>query len=199
MEVPPALVSAAALGDRRALDELVGIALPGVLRWCLRLGGPRVDAEDASHEVLVVMLERLHTLREPACFAAWLFQVTRRVLAGHRRRSWFSRWVPAVLVEVVDPDRGPAARLLLSDRARRVQAALEELPEDQREVFVLCELEELTDEAVAGLLGIAVGTAKSRLRLGRERFRRAAIRHGVSPDLVEVDEIRGPILDRGSP
>jgi RNA polymerase sigma-70 factor (ECF subfamily) len=187
----PDLVRAAAAGDRRALDRLVEQWLPVVLRWCWRLSGPRVDPEDAAHEVMLVLMDRVDQVREPARFGAWLYGVVRRVVAASRRRVWWSRWVPGLVVEPRDEAPSAWQRVARDEVARRVQTALEELPSDQREVFVLCEVEELPDEAVAELLGVPAGTVKSRLRLARERLRRSARRHQLDADWLELDRAEG--------
>jgi RNA polymerase sigma-70 factor (ECF subfamily) len=173
-------------GDAAARERLVDRWLPTVLQWCARLGGPKVDAEDAAHDVMVIVLTRLDGVRETEHFSSWLFGVTRRVLASHRRVAWVRRWMPGIMPEAIDPTAGPAQRSELSETSRRVQSALEELPEAQREVLVLCDLEDRTDTEVAAMLQIPVGTARSRLRLARERFRRSARRHQLAPDLLEV-------------
>ncbi len=167
----PNLVLAASRGEPGARDQLVDIWLPVVLGWCSRLGGPKVDAEDAAHDVLIVMLGRLDSLRDPGSFSSWLFGITRRVLAKHRRQAWVKRWVPGFVPEAVDTGASPYQQTQLSETSRRVQQALEQLPPAQREVLVLCDLEERTDLEVSELLGIPLGTVKSRLRLARKKFR----------------------------
>jgi RNA polymerase sigma-70 factor (ECF subfamily) len=171
---PPALVEAAARGEPGARDELVDTWLPVVLGWCARLGGPKVDSEDAAHDVLIVMLDRLDSLRDPGSFSSWLFGITRRVLAKHRRQAWVRRWVPGFVPDPADPAASPFHRTRLSETSRRVQQVLEELPPAQREVLVLCDLEERTDLEVSELLGVPLGTVKSRLRLARMKFRTIA-------------------------
>jgi RNA polymerase sigma-70 factor (ECF subfamily) len=145
-----------------------------------------VDPEDAAHDVFLVVLTRLAGLRDPERFPSWVFGITRRVLAQHRRRAWWSRWVPGASYDAIEPGRDPHERAALSETARRVQAALEELPDDQRTVLVLCDLEERVDSEVANLLDVPVGTVRSRLRLAREKFRRLAPRHRIGADVIAL-------------
>lgn len=173
----PETLRAAAGGDRDAIDALALAWGPTVLRWCARLGGPRVDPEDAAHDAFVRVLDKLHTLRDPQAFPAWLFQTCRSVISLHRRRAWVRRWAGAIVGDVPDP----ADRFADSDLAAAVQAALDVLPDELRELLVLCEVEERTDLEAAALLGIPVGTAKSRLRRARERFATEAITRGLAP------------------
>ncbi|MBN1334884.1 MAG: sigma-70 family RNA polymerase sigma factor [Deltaproteobacteria bacterium] len=167
----PGLVMAVCAGDTRARDRLIDRWLPEVLRWCIRLGGPRVDAEDAAHDVFVVALGRLDSLREPDRFGSWLFGITRRVLARYRRQAWVRRWVPGFLPVAIETGPSPATRVERSETSRIVHEILERIPPRQREVLVLCDLEDRSDAEVAVLLDVPAGTVKSRLRLGRRRFR----------------------------
>jgi len=180
------LVAAAASGDQPALDRLVDECLPAVLGWCARLGGPKVDAEDAAHDVMMVVVTRIDRLTKPESFPYWIFGICRNVLRSHRRRAWIARWVPGEPPE--QRDRGPLAdrRVELGETARRVQSVLSELPAAQREVLVLCDLEERSSSEVATLLGIAQGTVKSRLRLARRRFRLVAGDMGLADDFEAV-------------
>lgn len=168
--IPPdaAEVRAARAGDSLALQALMGRSLPCVLQWCARMGGPRVDAEDAAHDVMVVVLTRLHTLSEPELFGPWLFGITRRVLASHRRRRLFESWIPDMLRAGSDAD--PHAQAELSDLGRRVQSALDALSVDHREVLVLIDVEERTEREVADLLSLPIGTVRSRVHRARQAF-----------------------------
>ena len=163
-------------GDR---DRLLETWLPVVVRWCAHLGGPGVDAEDAAQEVLIVALRRLDRLYDEAHTAAWLFGITRRVLAQHRRRAWVRRWVPGFTIDTPDRARGPAAVVAGNEIAAQVQAVLHQLPVAERQVLVLCLVEERSDREVAEMLGVPHGTVKSRMRRARARFLEIAREAGL--------------------
>ena len=170
------LVEQAIRDEPGARDHLLEASLPMALAWCMRLGGPKVDAEDAAHDALMIVWTRISTLRTPQRYSAWLYGIVRRVLAAHRRRAWVKRWAPGVEADDVARTPTPVAKAQEVQLARGVQAAIEKLPPKQREVLVLCELEERTDVEVAEMLGVPLGTVKSRLRLARARFAQAAAR-----------------------
>ncbi len=159
-----------------ARHRLLEDSLPMALTWCMRLGGPKVDAEDAAHDALMIVWTRIGTLRTPARYTAWLYGIVRRVLAAHRRRAWVKRWAPGVEADDVDRTPTPAASAQQSELTRGVHAAIQKLPVKQREVLILCELEERSDVEVSEMLGVPLGTVKSRLRLARARFAQAASR-----------------------
>jgi RNA polymerase sigma factor (sigma-70 family) len=143
----------------------VSACAPHVLQWCRRLGGARVDADDAAQEVLVVLFQRIGTVSSSRALGPWAFGITRRVLSDHRRRAWMRRWMPGAL-----PDTADAPRQERSLEAARVRAALDTLSASQREAIVLCDIEEYTDDEAALLAGVPVGTLKSRLRVARARL-----------------------------
>jgi RNA polymerase sigma-70 factor, ECF subfamily len=177
-----ALLEAARHADRAAMTALVETWGFAVLQWCTRLGGPGVDAEDAAQDVFVALLQDLGALRDPVAFPAWLMRVTRRVVARRRRSAWFRRVVgwssfthephgdAPSRPEEADPHGGPDANLERADDARVVLEILDDLPARLREVLVLCELESRTEAEAATLLGIPLGTVKSRTRRAREVF-----------------------------
>lgn len=161
-------------GDEDAIDQVAEAWLSAVYAWCHRLGGPKVDAEDAAHEVLIVMCRRIHKVRTEAQFPSWLFGIARRVVANHRRRAWVRRWVPGTSLEREEDRRwSPLRTVEAAQTADAVWAALDRLPTHQREVIVLSDLEERSGPEVAELVGIPLGTVKSRLRVARQAFREA--------------------------
>ena len=150
-----------------------------VWRSLRRLGVPEADAPDALQEVFVVVHRKLATFEGRSAMTTWLFGICLRVAADRRRKA-------SVRYERADGDQAaeqladgrPNAEELTSrtESLRLLEAALEKLDPDQRAVFVLFELEELTATVIATMLGIPQGTVMSRLRLAREAFRREIAR-----------------------
>ena len=162
-------------GDRVALDLLFTEWAPVVLRWCRRLGGPSIDSDQAAQEALIVVFRRLHTVAAPRAFPSWVFSVVRNTVRDRRREAFGRRWdasgeVPSVAVETDFEGR---------EAIGQIWEALDQLPSDLREVLVLCDVEQHTDPEAAELLGLAVGTAKSRLRRARAELRHEARRRGL--------------------
>jgi RNA polymerase sigma-70 factor (ECF subfamily) len=178
----PDLLRAAARGQLAAWDSVVGDWLPVVVGWCRRLGGRDLDVEDLAHDVFVQVFDDLVELRDPVAFPAWLYRITRGRIGKARekaqRRERLLRLVPFA------GSRGPDVRDVGAGEA--VLDLLQQLPEEQREVLVLCLVEEHTREEAATLLQVPVGTVKSRVRLGTARFRALAEAAGLLSELEEV-------------
>lgn len=171
--------AAGAHGAELPVEERVAQWLPTVYGWCARLGTGRIDAEDAAHDVMMILVRRHDRLAARDDLGAWLFGVCRRVVANHRRRAWFRRWLPGAIVdEPVAPDRTDAASEA-SELSARVGRALDRLSVEHREVLVLCYFEDRAVAEAAALLGVPDGTVKSRLHHARARFHAAFDREGA--------------------
>lgn len=168
------LLQAVVAGNESARRALIQAWGPTVLAWCARLGGPGIDAEDAAQEVVLHLLDALPALSDARAFPAWLFRITRTVLARERRQAWVRRRRPGAPPDISSLD-DPYRDALAAD----VRAALEAMPQTLREVLVLCEVEARTDKEAAALLGIPPGTLKSRLRRARQAFEREVRRRGL--------------------
>ena len=158
-------------GDVEAIYRAYG---PLVLRWAKRLGGPTIDAEDVAQDVFVVAKRRLGAFVGPAKVTTWLFRVTEKVVQAARRkqrlRSWFSRSLDpsAAGVSLCSPTPGDVL-----DRQRDAAAVyriLDRLPDRQRRVLILFELEGLSTQAIADLIGVKAGTVRVWLFRARARF-----------------------------
>jgi RNA polymerase sigma-70 factor, ECF subfamily len=179
--LPPPVVEWDAVigGDRAALESLFRVWMPIIMERCRRLGGPRVDADHAAQEIFIVVLRRVHTVTAEQVFPSWLFGVTRRVLAQHRRAAFSSRWDANREPELGVVSAGPDHIVAAARRVATVRAVIDKLPDDLREVLVVCDLEERTDTEAASILGIPDGTLKSRKRRARGRFRALADAQGL--------------------
>jgi RNA polymerase sigma-70 factor (ECF subfamily) len=175
---------AAPLADARpealAFDEVYAQQVGFVWRVLRSLGVPPAQLEDAAQDVFVVVHRRLPEFEGRAAITTWLFAITRKVAAKHRKRGPVQPVVAAEPVAQADPFRD-AAR---AEAAAQVAAILDRMDETKRIVFSLVELEHLSVAEVARILGINANTAASRLRLARGEFAAAVKRakaQGGSP------------------
>ncbi|MCB9746480.1 MAG: RNA polymerase sigma factor [Alphaproteobacteria bacterium] len=175
----PEQVSALRAGDPQAVDAFYRQHAPLVLGWCVRLGGPLVDPEDAAHEVFEKALQKLPAFRGDAKLSTWLYGITRRVLANLRRRAAIRRFVG--MHEIPEPEAraDTEAEVARMRERRRVQHVLERLPDRSREVLVLADLEGRSAPEVSELLGVPTGTVYSRLHTARRAFKAACKAEGL--------------------
>jgi RNA polymerase sigma factor (sigma-70 family) len=154
--------------------ELVRRHRGRVLRLATRLTGNRSDAEDLTQEVFVRALTAGDTLR-PDAVEGWLHRVTTNLFLDHARRRSRVRVDPwgEHLEARVRPAAAADVPLLGATFESDVEAALEALVPAVRAVVVLVDLEGLSYAEAASVLGLKVGTVRSRLHRGRSQLRRA--------------------------
>lgn len=141
-----------------------------VWRSLLYFGVAQRDLDDACQEVFVIVHRRLAECTDGENLRAWIYGICWRVAASNRRKAHRRREIPTAeperdLIEHREPS------VLLEERRRleRLENALAQLNEDQRAVFVLYEIEQLTMREVASALECSINTAFSRLYAARRR------------------------------
>jgi RNA polymerase sigma-70 factor, ECF subfamily len=168
------LVARLRAGDRVAV-ELVYVAHHAAIRgFARRLVGDAASAEDIVHETFVALPRAIRRFRGDGSLRAFLIGVAanhsrRHVRSAMRRRRATERLAAREEVQprVVDA----AAALITRQMAHRLWAALDELPIDQRVVFVLCEAEQRTSVEVAAIVGAPEGTVRTRLFHAKRKLR----------------------------
>jgi RNA polymerase sigma-70 factor (ECF subfamily) len=145
-----------------------------------RLGVRPEDRDDLTSEVFVRVHRSLDAYDRARPLRPWLFAFVARVASEHRRLARHRR---EVVSDVLDPPSTalrPDEALEEGDARRVVHLALEELDMDKRAVFVLHDLDDTPVPEIARALGIAEGTAYSRLRAARQEMT-AAVRRLMQP------------------
>jgi RNA polymerase sigma-70 factor, ECF subfamily len=165
--MPPQLPDLARLYDAHARQ---------VWRTLARLGVPSSSVEDAVQDVFLTAHQRLDGFEGRSSASTWLVGIAVRVAANVRRAIQRRGALRLVDDKVVDPASGPDLRLEQQRDLRELEAVLARLPDEQREVVVLIDLEQLTAPQAAEALEVKVNTVYSRLRLGRAALTRALSR-----------------------
>jgi RNA polymerase sigma-70 factor (ECF subfamily) len=155
-----------------------------VCRSLRRLGVPEADLDDMLQEVFMVAYQRLSDYEERGRARAWLYSICTRVALAQRRK--LSRRRESLTPE--PPDFQTAAtqhqHVEHGEALALGQRLLALLPPDQREVFVLYEVEDMPMAAIAEALGCPLQTAYSRLHKARERIFAAVTRARVLGEFV---------------
>jgi RNA polymerase sigma-70 factor (ECF subfamily) len=155
-------------GDRAAFAALVERHERRVYNLALRMTGREEDARDAAQEAFLTVLRKLSSFRGEAAFTTWLHRVTVNacydLLRKRQRAPLLERGDEDLPAPEPPPEPDHAETMSLSID---VQRALMEVPQDFRAVMILHDVQDLPHEEVAAILGIPVGTVKSRLHRGR--------------------------------
>ncbi len=174
MPVPmQATVASPVVSVPRSFDEAYRSHAQDAARWARHLGGYQIDVEDVVQEVFMVVSRRLNSFRGEARFSTWLFEITRKVVANHRRRQRWRFWRTGEdekLARLPSPTRDPLAELERQQAAHLFYRTLDKLPEKYRTVLVLFEIEGLSTHDIAELCHLRWPTVKVRLHRARELF-----------------------------
>jgi RNA polymerase sigma-70 factor (ECF subfamily) len=171
------LLRAHLAGDPHAFARLYDRYDRGSFRFIRRLlGAAHAEAAEDLHQETWIAVSRNAASFDPrkASFAAWLFTIARHKTFDHFRRQRVAV-VGSDLGEaatiVVDPAQTPLEQVQSRERALVIVAAVEALPLEQRGAFVMFADGGLSLEEIAQATGVAVETAKSRLRYARAKLR----------------------------
>jgi RNA polymerase sigma-70 factor (ECF subfamily) len=154
-----------------------------VWRALLRLGVRESDLPDAVQDVFVVVHRKLPEFEGRSKMTTWLFAICARVASDRRQlareRHETAVGDPALREGPADDPEGTLDPAVLVDRRRAralIDAILDRMPDEQRTVFALFELEGMSGDEIAELLDVPVGTVRSRLRLARTWFEQSLTR-----------------------
>lgn len=161
-------------------DRLIEESIPRLRRYARTLVWERGRADDLVQDTLERAWGRFHLWRRDSDLRAWLFTIMHNVHANNVRANCATPAQQSLEEDELDiPVRATQEDGL---RIRDIQAALDCLPREQREVLLLVGLEEMRYAEVARVLDVPVGTVMSRLSRGREHLRQILGGSG-SPEL----------------
>ncbi len=178
-------------GEKDAFAELVERYGPPIHRLVLRYA-PASEADDLTQEIFVEVWRGIGKFRGEAALSTWLYRiaVNRCFRYGKREKrdtASLDEAMPASRTPL--SDNSPYRLAVQSETANRVHRAVDDLPDGQREVVILCELHELTYTECAAVLEIPVGTVKSRLSHATRKLRES-LRDYVLNDLSPLPALK---------
>lgn len=182
-------------GDASAFDRLIRRHQRALYNFCYRMLGSPAAAEDSTQEVLLKMVRATDRWTPSARVRTWMYRIARNHCidelrkAKHRQTESMDRPLQEEGAagggtlgdrladsQAVPPDRGAASLHL---RERLIQA-IQALPEEQREVFLMREQAGLPFKEIADVVGVPENTAKSRMRYALEALRASLAQGGVT-------------------
>ncbi len=174
-EIDASLVRRAQAGDQDALRSVVERAYPLVRRQALVHTGDPTDADDLTQDVLIQMIRKLDAFHGESRFTTWLYVITRNAAVDrHRNRHRRARLAdePAAYEALVPSEaEDPSRHAERAELRALLRAFFEELPERQREVFDLVELQGLPAREAAERMGLEPVSVRAHLFKARKRLR----------------------------
>lgn len=176
LEVDVELVERHRCGDARAFNEVYARFEEMVYNLAFRLSGNYEEAADLTQEIFLRVYWHLGSFGGRSSLKTWIYRI-----AVNHCRDRLSRWRPLTQplgedpgegeVVYADPARGPEELAMAADEGRRVAAGLARLAPAFREAVVLRDIEGLSYEEIADVLGVRIGTVRSRIARGRDHLR----------------------------
>ena len=199
-EQEAAVIQAVLDGDVNAYEALVKEYEKNVYNLALRMTGNSKDAADMAQEAFIKAYNSLTAFRGDSKFSVWLYRIVSNVCLDFLRSRSRKQTVSLstenddgeeVELDIADETHSPEQlldRSLTRDAVRRGLAAL---PPDHREILLLREIQGLSYEEIADVLGLEAGTVKSRIFRARKKLCSFLIKDGNIPEFVSSSKERG--------
>ncbi|MAQ17514.1 MAG: RNA polymerase subunit sigma [Sandaracinus sp.] len=158
--------------DPRRMREIYEAHVDDVWRTVAFLGVAKSEVPDVCQEVFLTVYRRLPSFEGRSSLRSWIYGITMRTVAAHRRRAYRRRERPHAEPPEPEPN-GPDQehRVIAKQRVEQLRMALDGLNEQQRAVFVLYEIHAMKMSEVATTLEVPIQTAYSRLHAARRAIR----------------------------
>jgi RNA polymerase sigma-70 factor, ECF subfamily len=168
-------------GDKKEIARLVEQFMDPVYRVAIRMTGNEQDAEDVTQETFIKVVRALKGFEGRSKLSTWIYRIAmNEALMNLRRRKPFQNTVEIDAegedpqgenLQIVDWAQKPEEELLNDEGRQKMDAAISHLPENLRSVFTLRDLQDLSIEETAGILGISIANVKTRLLRARLKLR----------------------------
>jgi RNA polymerase sigma-70 factor (ECF subfamily) len=160
-------------GDRRAFQELVERHLPSIRRLLYTLlGGQREEMEDAEQEIILSLFQWLKDFQFRSSFRTYLYRLARnRGIDCLRRKRSRERALARVKLDFWNAEPAdPQEQLLRGEQIQSLLDGFRSLPSRHRQLILMKDVEGLSIEAIGEILGVPIGTVKSRLHRARAKL-----------------------------
>lgn len=175
-------------GDARAFEDLMRRYQRPIYNFVLRSVRDTEQAAELTQETFLRVVARSADFQGSSKVSTWIYTIARNLCIDTSRKMVFRRHRsldqpmggdadggegPTLLDRVAGAEHGADRRVIGDDVKSRIAAAVEELPEEQREVFLMRELDDMPFKEIADVVGVPENTVKSRMRYALERLQRA--------------------------
>ena len=178
-------VDAARQGDQSAFEQLVKLYEKRVLALTTRMCKNPADAEEAAQEAFLSAWQGLPFFRGDARFSTWLYRLASNACVDLLRREGRRQNAAGpslndeeAQLEVPDTAPSPQERAEQAELREQIEAGLQALTPDHRQVLILREMHQLSYDEISQVLDVDVGTVKSRINRGRKQLRNFLLSSG---------------------
>jgi RNA polymerase sigma-70 factor (ECF subfamily) len=172
-------------GDAEGFELLMRRYERPLYNFILRSVHRRERADELLQDVFMKVVQRSSEFKGNSKFSTWLYTIARNLCIDDSRKMVFRRHKsldapsrpdeegPSLLDRTAASEPGVDRQTIAKDLQLRIQTAVEDLPEEQREVFLMRQMQGLAFKEIADVIGVPENTVKSRMRYALERLQRA--------------------------
>jgi len=171
-------ISALRSGDEQAFKKLVETYRQKVFNTAISLVQDNELAEDISQEVFVTIYRSVSSFNEKSTLSTWIYRITVNKCLDHlrakKRKNFdlFSRFFNNDIIENKPVFDHPGIQLEKRETARYLFEAIETLPHNQKSVFVLAHIEELSQKEIAEIMNLSIKAVESLLQRAKANLRK---------------------------
>ena len=187
-------------GDTDAFEALVAAYEKNVFNVALQMTGNREDAQDMTQEAFLKAYSSLSSFRGDSKFSSWLYRIVSNVCLDFKRRQGRRPSSSLTMeddegeniqLDIADESQSPEALLERKMTREAVRAGLQQLPDEQRQILLLREIQGLSYEEIGEAMGLEAGTVKSRIFRARKKLCAFLLKDGNIPGSISSSKSRG--------
>lgn len=178
-------IDAARDGDQEAFAQLVRLYEKRIFALTSRMCRNPSDAEEAAQEAFLAAWQGLRSFRGDSSFATWLYRLASNACVDLLRREGRRQSAAGpslddgeLRLDLPDPAPSPQTLVERTELRDQIEAGLQALPPDYRQVLLLREMHQRTYDEIAEICGLDLGTVKSRINRGRKQLRKILLASG---------------------
>lgn len=173
-------------GDAGAFEVLLERYRRQIFNFILRSVRDRHAAEELMQDVFLRVVQRSREFKGESKFSTWLYTIARNLCIDNSRKMAFRRHRsldapsrgkdgegPSMIERVEGRELGAHREAVSRELSERIASAVEELPNEQREVFLMRQVSHMPFKEIAAVVGVPENTVKSRMRYALERLQQA--------------------------
>ncbi|MGI6704217.1 MAG: RNA polymerase sigma factor [Clostridia bacterium] len=174
-------------GDLTAFEELVVMYQKQIYNLSYRMMGSEEDACDMTQEAFLKAFKSIRKFNGKSSFGTWVYRIAVNVCIDELRKRKKVKLYPVVHNDnpegdgsklIADTEDLPEERIERQETRKQVQRAINRLTEDYRAIIILRDIQGRSYQEIAGILGLNIGTVKSRINRARHNLKEELIKQG---------------------
>ena len=138
------------------------------------------NAQDIAQECFLRAYKMLRSYRTDSAFSTWIYRICQNLIFDFYRKTKKLKTEPEELNEkdMADTESEPSEQIIRAEKIEKIREIINSLPQDSREIIILRDLNDISYAQISEMLGIEIGTVKSRLNRAREKLKEYILKNG---------------------